>query len=474
MLFNSIVFLIFAALFFCFFWIVKKQKIQLAWIYIVLFSFIFYGWWDWRFLFLLIGSGLIDYIAGLLIFKFPKYRIPLLVISLTGNLGTLFAFKYSRFVFSQLESMLHFVGFQVSITQNIPDFFYILPVGISFYTFQSMSYTIDVYKGDLKPTRNVFHFFAYLSLFPQLVAGPIVRAKTLLPQLIKMKPTNEIERWHGMKLIAFGFFKKILLADNLAPMVNTAFADVQQTHSSLYWWLAILGFAFQIYCDFSGYNDIARGLAKMMGFHFKMNFNHPYISGSIKEFWQRWHISLSTWFRDYVYIPLGGSRKGKFRSHLNMWLTMIISGFWHGASWNFIIWGWLHALYLSIERIFKWPQILHKLNLKWVATFMIMVQVLIAWVFFRAQTFTDAWSIIRNMLSFNTNLDFKITPDLRNGFYFMVLAVVVEYVFYRIKIRNFIKNSILLKVTDVFLIALMISITLFLRGKGHEFIYFQF
>ncbi|MCK9207843.1 MAG: MBOAT family protein [Salinivirgaceae bacterium] len=474
MLFNSLVFLIFAALFFCFFWIVKKQKIQLAWIYIVLFSFVFYGWWDWRFLFLLIGSGLIDYIAGHLIYNYPKYKNPLLIISLSGNLGTLFAFKYSRFIFSQLESMLHLVGFQVTITQNIPDFFYILPVGISFYTFQSMSYTIDVYKGDVKPTGNIFHFFAYLSLFPQLVAGPIVRAKTLLPQLIKMKPTTEIERWHGIKLIAFGFLKKILLADNLAPMVNTAFADVQQTHSSLYWWLAILGFAFQIYCDFSGYNDIARGLAKMMGFHFKMNFNHPYTSSSIKEFWQRWHISLSTWFRDYVYIPLGGSRKGKFRSHLNMWITMIVSGFWHGASWNFIVWGWLHALYLSIERIFKWPRVLQKSNLKWVATFIVMMQVLIAWVFFRAQTFTDAWSIIINMLSFNTNLDFKITPDLRNGFYFMILAVAIEYIFYRIKIRNIIKNTTLLKVTDVFLIALMISITLFLRGKGHEFIYFQF
>lgn len=474
MLFNSLVFLIFASLFFCFFWIVKKQKIQLAWIYITLFSFVFYGWWDWRYLFLLIGTGLIDYIAALLIEKHQKYRTHFLVISLLGNLGTLFAFKYSRFIFGQLEQLFQLIGIQVSLTQNIPDFLYILPVGISFYTFQSMSYTIDVYKGYLKPTRNVFHFFAYLSLFPQLVAGPIVRASTLIPQLVRMKPTTETERWHGIKLVAFGFFKKLVLADNLAPMVNTAFTDVNQTNSSIYWWLTILGFAFQIYCDFSGYTDIARGLAKMMGFHFKMNFNHPYLSGSIKEFWQRWHISLSTWFRDYVYIPLGGSRKGKFRSHINMWITMIVSGFWHGASWNFIIWGWLHAIYLSIERILKWPKILNHLHLKWVATILIMFQVLLAWVFFRAQTFTDALTILRNMLSFNSNIEFKITPDLRNGFYFMILALLIEYIFYRVKMRNLFKNPTISKIVETALIALLISATIYLRGKGHEFIYFQF
>ena len=460
--------------FFSFFWIVKKQKIHFAWIYITLFSFVFYGWWDWRYLFLLIASGLNDFFVAILITKYRRFRSPLLALSLIGNLGTLFAFKYSKFVFGQLDILLHHFGIQVSLTENIPDFLFILPIGISFYTFQSMSYTIDVYKGHIKPTRNILHFFAFLSLFPQLVAGPIVRSKTLLPQLLKMRPTSETERWHGIKLIVFGFFKKVVLADNLAPMVNTAFSDVNQTHSSIYWWLTILGFAFQIYCDFSGYTDIARGLAKLMGFHFKMNFNHPYLSGSIKEFWQRWHISLSTWFRDYVYIPLGGSRKGKFRSHLNMWITMIVSGFWHGASWNYIIWGWLHALYLSIERVFKWPKILNHLHLKWLATLLVMFQVLLAWVFFRAQTFTDAMIIIKNMLSFNTNVEFKITPDLRNGFYFMLLALIIEYLFCRVKLRKLITNPICLKISESVLIALMISVTIFLRGKGHVFIYFQF
>ena len=474
MLFNSLIFFVFATVFFSFFWIVKKQKIQLAWIYIVVFSFIFYGWWDWRFLFLILGSGLIDFFAGWMIYKHRKFRNPLLILSLLANLGILFSFKYSKFIFSQIEALFSYFDVTLHLTKNLPAFLSILPIGISFYTFQSMSYTIDVYKGNLKPTKNIFKFFAFLSMFPQLVAGPIVRSRTLLPQLEKMRQTNEVERWHGLQLIAFGYFKKVLLADNLAPMVNTAFADIHQTSSTIYWWMTMLGFAFQIYCDFSGYSDIARGLAKIMGFHFKMNFDHPYLSGSFKEFWQRWHISLSTWFRDYVYIPLGGSRKGKFRSHLNMWITMVVSGFWHGASWNFVIWGWLHALYLSLERWSKWPKRLSKLNLKWLAVILVMFQVTLAWVFFRAQTFSDAITILKNMLWFNTNVDFKITDDIRNGFYFILLALSIEYVFYRIKIRHIFKNELHRRIAEVALIALMITITIFLRGKGHAFIYFQF
>ncbi len=474
MLFNSIIFLVFSILFFSFFWIIKKQKNKLAWVYLVIFSFIFYGWWDWRFIFLIIGSGLIDFFSGLLIFRYRRFAKPLLLLSLTANLGVLFLFKYSRFIFTQIENLFKHFDVVLNLTKNYPEFLYILPIGISFYTFQSMSYTIDVYKGELKPTKSIFKFFAFLSMFPQLVAGPIVRSKTLLPQLDKMRQTSEVERWHGIKLIAFGYFKKVLLADNLAPMVNTAFADVHQTSSTLYWWLAMLGFTFQIYCDFSGYSDIARGLAKIMGFHFKMNFDHPYLSGSFKEFWQRWHISLSTWFRDYVYIPLGGSRKGKFRSHLNMWITMVVSGFWHGASWNFVIWGWLHAIYLSVERWSKWPKILSKLNLKWLATVLVMFQVVLAWVFFRAQTFGDAIAILRNMLLVNTNVDFKLTDDFKNGLYFILFALLIEYVFYRFKVRHFVKNEMMRRIVEILLIALMITVTIFLRGKGHEFIYFQF
>lgn len=474
MLFNSLFFVLFAVLFFSFFGFVKRQNKQLSWAFIVLFSFFFYGWWDWRFIFLILGSGLIDFFSGQAIYKYPRFRNPLLALSVIGNLGVLGAFKYSQFVFTQIEWVFQQFGMSVNLTKGFPDFLYILPIGISFYTFQSMSYTIDVYKGNLKPTGHILKFFAYLSLFPQLVAGPIVRAKTLMPQLERLKKPDEQERWHGMKLIAIGYFKKVLIADNLAPLVNTGFADVNQSTSSLYWWMIILGFSFQIYCDFSGYTDIARGIAKWMGFHFKMNFNHPYRATSIRDFWQRWHISLSTWFKDYVYIPLGGSRKGKWRSHLNMWITMVVSGFWHGASWNFIIWGWVHALYLSFERLTKWNLRLHRLRLKWLATVFVMFQVVIAWVFFRAQNLTDAFVILKNMLSFNTNLDFPVTPDIRNGWHFLLLIILIEYVFHGLKIQSNFRNQTLRRIVEVVIVAVMLAATIFFRGKGHEFIYFQF
>ncbi len=474
MLFNSLVFVIFALLFFSMFWLVKRRSRTLTWAYIVFFSFIFYGWWDWRFIFLILGSGLIDFFAGRAIYRHPRYRKLFLTLSLLGNLGSLAAFKYSRFLFGQLETLLSRFDIHVELTRNLPEFLYILPVGISFYTFQSMSYTIDVYKGELKPTRNILKFFAYLSMFPQLVAGPIVRARNLLPQLDRLKRPTEVERWHGMKLIASGYFKKILLADNIAPLVNTAFADIHRTNSTLYWWIVMTGFAFQIYLDFSGYTDIARGLAKWMGFRFKMNFNHPYLSTSFREFWRRWHISLSTWFRDYVYIPLGGSRQGKVRSHANMWVTMVVSGFWHGASWNFLVWGWLHALYLSFERITRWPALLKRYRLAWVAVLFVMFQTVIAWVFFRAQSLPDAFTILHNMLWINPNLDFTITADVKNGIYFLVFALLIEYLFMKIKLKRILRNEQALRIAEVVLLAVMISVTIFLRGKGHAFIYFQF
>lgn len=325
MLFNSIIFLVFGSLFFALLPLINKQKNNTRWIFFTFASFVFYGWWDWRFLFLIIGSGLIDFFAGKLIYKYPRRRTFFLIASLFGNLGSLAAFKYNSFLARNIEALLQFTSLDVNLQNQIPEFMYILPVGISFYTFQSMSYTIDIYRGRLKPTANIVHFFTYLSMFPQLVAGPIVRAKELLPQLKRVRKVSPQESWNGFHLILTGYFKKVVLADNIAPLVNYAFSDANTSNSTLYWWVVMLGFAFQIYFDFSGYSDIARGIAKWMGIHFKMNFNHPYNSTSLREFWTRWHISLSTWFRDYVYIPMGGSRKGKLRSHLNMWITMVVS-----------------------------------------------------------------------------------------------------------------------------------------------------
>lgn len=473
MLFNSFIFLIFGLIFFVLLPLVNKSKNNYRWLFFTFSSFVFYGWWDWRFLFLIIGSGLIDYLAGILIVKYSKYKTSLLILSLIGNLGSLAAFKYSRFFAENLNVLFKLIGFEVDLLPLIPDFMYILPVGISFYTFQSMSYTIDIYRGRLKPTYNILHFFTYLALFPQLVAGPIVRAKDLLFQLTIVRPVNKFEQWNGLRLILIGYFKKVVLADNIAPLVNYAFSDVNNSNSTLYWWIVMLGFALQIYFDFSGYSDIARGLAKWMGLHFKVNFDHPYISLSLKEFWTRWHISLSTWFRDYVYFPIGGSKKGKFRSHVNMWITMIVSGLWHGASWNFIIWGALHAFYLSLERIFKIPQKLKKLpDGKPVAFVLMMIQVLIAWVFFRAETFSQAIDILSNMLAVNTNMSFKEGADFMNALGFIIIGLLIEIYFLTgLNKKYYLRNKPTLEYIQF---ALLVMVIILFRGKGQEFIYFQF
>ena len=464
------------ALFFFFFWFfIKKGSNNIRWLFFVGASFFFYGWWDWRFLLLIVGSGLIDFFAGLGIYRFPNHKKLLLFVSLLGNLGSLMIFKYSRFFADNVEWLFGLFGQNIDLVARIPDFILILPVGISFYTFQSMSYTIDVYRNQLTPTKNIFHFFAYLSMFPQLVAGPIVRAKDFLPQLRRVRSVSEVERWHGMKLIVVGFFKKVVLADNIAPMVNAAFLDSELTHSTIYWWGIMVAFAFQIYFDFSGYSDIARGLAKWMGFHFRINFNHPYISTSVRDFWTRWHISLSTWFRDYVYIPLGGSKKGKFRWYLNMWITMLVSGFWHGAAHNFIVWGALHAFYLSVERIFKLPRRLKKIFLgKYLAWVLVMVQVLIAWVFFRASSFEQAWQITVNMLSFNFSDDFSGLFTHANAAIFLTLAVVIESFFlFNIQPKKWFSEKNYFYV-EILYLAVLIAACVFLRGEGQQFIYFQF
>ncbi len=475
MLFNSLIFLIFGVLFFLFLPWINHQKNNIRWAFFIVASFVFYGWWDWRFLFLIIGSGLIDYFAGLFIIKFPDKRRLFLILSLLGNLGSLAAFKYSAFFAENLSELFAYFNMPIDLQSHIPEFMAILPIGISFYTFQSMSYTIDIYRGRLKPTKNIFQFFSYLALFPQLVAGPIVRARDLLPQLKRVRKVSKEENWNGLHLILVGFFKKVVLADNIAPLVNYAFSDVNTSTSMLYWWVVMLGFAFQIYFDFSGYSDIARGLAKWMGFHFRINFNHPYISTSLKEFWTRWHISLSTWFRDYVYIPIGGSKKGKFRSHVNMWITMVVSGFWHGAAWTFIIWGALHAFYISLERVLKHHVFLNKIPFgRGIALFLVLFQVIIAWVFFRAESFSQAISVIGYMLSFDFNLLWENSEIFKTASIFIIVGLIIEAYFFlginRFKLFNKKTRYYLQTLQFVIIIILII----FFRGKGQEFIYFQF
>lgn len=472
MLFNSIIFLVFAPLFFLVYNLTKK-KASVKWIVITVFSFIFYGWWDWRFLFLILFSGLLDYICALNMHKSKRF---FLWLSLIGNLGCLSIFKYSAFFANNIDWLMSSIGIESSLSANINTFSIVLPVGISFYTFQSMSYTIDVYKGKMKPVKNLFLFFSYLSMFPQLVAGPIVRARDLFPQLIKHRIVTSTEKWNGLKLIVFGFFKKTVIADNLAPFVNEAFRLSNDIDSTIYWIFTMLCFALQIYFDFSGYSDIARGLAKWMGLHFRLNFNHPYLSFSLKEFWQRWHISLSTWFRDYVYIPLGGSRKGLYLGLLFMFLTMVISGLWHGAAWTFIIWGALHGLFLGIERVTKYNQYLGKFRFgKIILFFVVISQVCFAWVFFRSENLKQALFICDSLLSFNFNLSFiSYSTRMANALFFFVIGIVFEYGFLIGTKRLLYKRTVLVEMLDIFVISIMIVACVFLRGPQSDFIYFQF
>jgi D-alanyl-lipoteichoic acid acyltransferase DltB (MBOAT superfamily) len=473
MLFNSLTFLIFAAIFFVVWHQLSRQSQRLFWVTAM--SFVFYGWADWRFVFLLLANGLIDFYAALAIERFPRYRRLWLLASLSGNVGCLAAFKYLGFVTRSLNEVFQAIGLgQFPIVQLA------LPIGISFYTFQSMSYTIDVYRGQLRATPSVVHFFAFLTMFPQLVAGPIVRAADLLPQLTQLQRTTEALRWAGLTFIARGYFMKVVVADNLAPIINDAFGASAPTASLPYWWLIITMFAMQIYCDFCGYSLIAQGLGKWMGVEFMDNFRHPYWSLSLREFWTRWHISLSTWFRDYVYIPLGGSRGSAWFSYRNLWITVLISGLWHGAAWTFVIWGACHALFLSLERWLQWPQRLSRWawgrTLSWA---LLIVQVWIAWVFFRAESFGQALSVVTIMVdpsAFNLGPALDVVRANDRAMFGLAAGILMELgAFVGARRVAFARPRLawLRPLTPV-AVSLTLVACVFLRGPGSEFIYFQF
>ena len=342
MLFNSIDFAIFLPLVFIFYWFVTNKNLQLQNFLIVASSYFFYGWWDWRFLSLILFSTIVDYLVGsqLKTEENNKKRKVLLWISIVMNLGFLGFFKYYNFFVDNFVTAFSFFGNEIQVNSlNI-----ILPVGISFYTFQTLSYTIDIYRRKLEPTKDFIAFSAFVSFFPQLVAGPIERASNLLPQFYKKRTFDYTKAGDGMRQILWGLFKKIVIADNCAEYANTIFNNYEdQSGATLV--LGALFFTFQIYGDFSGYSDIAIGTSRLFGFNLKQNFNFPYFSRDIAEFWRRWHMSLSTWFRDYLYIPLGGSRGGIWMKIRNTFIIFIVSGFWHGANWTFIVWGMLNALF---------------------------------------------------------------------------------------------------------------------------------
>ncbi|MDR1198658.1 MAG: MBOAT family protein [Prevotellaceae bacterium] len=461
-------------------------------------SYVFYGWWDWRFLSLIIISSLTDFLLGSKIYSCNKQELEasvekhislkrkkrlLLIISIVTNIAFLGFFKYFNFFADNLASLMSLFGISLSsVTLDI-----VLPVGISFYTFQTLSYTIDIYKGKAEPAKNWIQFFAFVGFFPQLVAGPIERAKNFLPQFARLaKPDYKTFR-SAMLLIAWGFFKKIMIADRLSIFVDTVFNDIPGAQG-LPLLLGSIFFAFQLYLDFSAYSDIATGTAKLFGFDLTTNFKRPYLSASFGNFWKRWHISLSSWFHDYVYIPLGGNRKGSFRTQINVLIIFAVSGLWHGASWNFVIWGALNAMFLMLlDPLLS----LNKKNANklkrdgFTAHFIKSVFIFACWtlslVFFRAQGLESALDCFHySGFSNGANiLNFGLTgAELKFSLILIAVLLIKEMIWERNENtvqQYFFKIPALLRwVFYVILVLSLIYLGHYGNGNEHSFIYFQF
>lgn len=403
MLFNSFDFLVFLPIVFLLYWFVFRGR---RWqnLLVVIASYVFYGWWDWHFLLLIAFTSLCSFGSGLLLERYEGQRRRQQMVSAANivlNIGILGVFKYYNFFVSNLDALFVMMGYHLDwVTLNI-----VLPVGISFYTFQALSYTIDVYQKKLPATHDMVEFFAYISFFPQLVAGPIERATNLLPQFQRQRHFDCERAIDGCRQILCGIFKKIVIADNCAAIVNDYWGQYQDLAGITLLSIGVL-FTFQIYCDFSGYSDIAIGCARLFGFSLMRNFNYPYFSRSIPEFWRRWHISLTTWFRDYIYFPLGGSRCEKWKAIRNVYIVWGISGLWHGANWTFVCWGLFHATLLAVYNVFgintKYQHVVghgHLLpNVKeFLQVSLTFFLAVVGWIIFRAQDMTQAVDFIQRM-----------------------------------------------------------------------------
>ena len=469
MLFNSIAFLLFfpilCALYFC----IPASQLRLRNLLLLVASYYFYMNWDPAYALLLLTSTVITYLAALGIgyFKEKRKKKICLVSSLVLNLAILFLFKYFNFLAMNIETALQASGLAV----NMPKFALLLPVGISFYTFQALGYSIDVYRGTVKIERDFPTYALFVSFFPQLVAGPIERSQNLLPQFKQQHRFDYDAVMSGVKLMVWGYFMKLVLADRCGIYVDTIFNNVDKHNGGSYL-VASLLFPFQIYGDFAGYSLIAIGVARVLGFRLMENFHRPYFACTIGEFWHRWHISLSTWFKDYVYIPLGGNRVGKLRNYFNLLITFVVSGIWHGANWTFLCWGTIHGILLCIEKAFgisKQKYTGAKKSFHWAATF---VLVCFAWILFRANNLSDAVSVVTGIF---TNLGTP-KPEYAN---FMAIGLAMTVLLtkefadeFNWKIRVADSKSWL--VHHIYLIIMIAYIILFGVLGGDQFIYFQF
>lgn len=482
MLFHSLEFAVFLPVVFAIYWLVPRKRIQLQNLVIVAASYVFYGWWDWRFLGLLIGSSVGDFVLGILIGSAQRksMRLVFLWISIAVNAGLLVFFKYYDFFVGNFVDAFTIFGYRLHIsTLRV-----ILPVGISFYTFQSLSYTIDVYRGALRPTRRLLEFLAYVSFFPQLVAGPIERATHLLPQFSSERTFDTAAATDGMRQILWGLFKKIVIADNCAYFADEFFGRDELYPGSVLF-LGAFFFTFQIYCDFSAYSDIAIGTARLFGFHLMRNFAYPYFSRNIAEFWRKWHISLTTWFRDYVYLPLGGSRGGKLMRIRNIIIVFLLSGMWHGANWTFIVWGALNAAYyipLLLTGGYKshFDVAGHGRKFPTMREFAYMIGtmllVLTAWIFFRAESVSQAMRIIGRIVS-PSILQIPLFEGMKNAVFTLAFICVLLVAEWNARTKQHPLQDLGVAwsrpARHALYYALIVCLYLF-GGKEREFIYFQF
>ena len=482
MTFNSLEFLVFLPIVFVLYWFVFRKR---EWqnLLIVTASYVFYGWWDWRFLFLIVFTSICSFYSGVLIERFEGSRRRqrmVCTVNLVLNFLILGVFKYYNFFAESLAQVFWgLFHYQLDwVTLNV-----VLPVGISFYTFQALSYTIDVYRKDVPVTKNVIEFCAFISFFPQLVAGPIERAKNLLPQFQHDRHFDYVQAVDGCRQMLWGFFKKVVIADRCAANLNPIWDTYVDYSGISLWGLAIL-FTFQIYCDFSGYSDIAIGCSRLFGIRLKSNFNYPYLSRSIPEFWRRWHISLMTWFRDYVYIPLGGSRCAQWKVIRNTFIVFGVSGLWHGANWTFIVWGLYHGCLIVLYKLLhintkdkdilaagRWlPSI--KDMCRVVGTFLLAV---VGWVIFRAETIAQAWDFVSRM--FLTAFDdFHFRLGSANTFIAILLLIVLEYLQRdKAHVLQFPDNRLFrCSLVRYITYASIVLSLIFFAGEVQTFIYFQF